>query len=457
MYSRSVSQQADSRLFYAFLVLLAWLPLPLGSNKAWAVSLLCVSVFLLSIWWLLLYVRGKTDIQTSFSNSIAVIGLLLTAPLWALLQVLLEITIDPANTQQDALFGFALAGIFCLTTLLIRSRRRIKLLCFVLIGSGLFQAVYGSMMTLTGVEYLFFMEKEHYRGLATGTFVNRNHLAGYLELTLSVGIGLMISTLDGSRSANWRDFFRRTLTTLLGNKARLRIILIMMVAGLVMTHSRMGNSAFFSSLAIAGVLALILSRRSTKATIILISSLIIIDIFVVGTFFGVDQVVQRLENTSETSETRDEVNTYTLQAIQDNLLTGSGAGTYYTNFPAYRQYDVGRGFYDHAHNDYFEFASDYGVVVTGCLMLAVLLVFISAIRAQIKRKDPLMRGMAFSATMAIIALAIHSTVDFNLQIPANAATFVVILALGQVSLFHKKDKALPPRTQRKTISKSTSL
>lgn len=448
MHSKPASQQADKPLFYSFLVLLAWLPLPLGSNKAWAVSLLCFLVFTLSAWWLLLYSRNKTDIQTAFSNSAPIIGLLLAAPLWAILQVLLDITIDPSNTLQDAMLGFALVGIFSLTALLVRSKRRIKLLCYVLIGSGLFQAVYGSMMTLTGIEYLFFIPKEHYKGLATGTFVNRNHLAGYLELTLSIGIGLMISTLDGHRSANWRDRFRRILTTILGNKARLRIILVMMVAGLVMTHSRMGNTAFFASLAIAGVIALTLSKRSTKATIILISSLIIIDLFVVGTFFGVDKVVQRLENTSETSETRDEVNTYTLEAIQDNLFTGSGAGTYYTNFPAYREYDVGSIFYDHGHNDYFEFASDYGVIVTGCLMLAVLWVFISAIRAQIKRRNPLMRGIAFSATMAIIALAIHSTVDFNLQIPANAATFMVILALGQISLFHKKERNSPQRTPR---------
>ncbi len=38
--------------------------------------------------------------------------------------------------------------------------------------------------------------------------------------------------------------------------------------------------------------------------------------------------------------------------------------------------------------------------------------------------------MAFTVSMAIIALLIHSIVDFNLQIPANAATFMVLLALG---------------------------
>ena len=32
--------------------------------------------------------------------------------------------------------------------------------------------------------------------------------------------------------------------------------------------------------------------------------------------------------------------------------------------------------------------------------------------------------------MGIIALMIHSWVDFNLQRPANALTFVVLLAMG---------------------------
>ena len=41
-----------------------------------------------------------------------------------------------------------------------------------------------------------------------------------------------------------------------------------------------------------------------------------------------------------------------------------------------------------------------------------------------------MRGMGFAATMAVVALMMHSTVDFNLQIPSNALLFVVVLALA---------------------------
>jgi putative inorganic carbon (hco3(-)) transporter len=41
-------------------------------------------------------------------------------------------------------------------------------------------------------------------------------------------------------------------------------------------------------------------------------------------------------------------------------------------------------------------------------------------------------GAAFASTMAITALLVHSFADFNLQIPANAATFVVMLALAWI-------------------------
>ncbi|GGK77553.1 O-antigen ligase family protein [Amphritea balenae] len=439
------SKEYDRWLFFFFIALLIWIPLPLASNKLWASSLLCMVSFSLTAWWLTLFSLNRVEISESLKKSLPIILLLSFAPLWAFAQSLLSseylgASIDRSSSLHDAALGVSFILIFCLTLLLASSKSRLKVLAYSLIFSGLFQAVYGSMMSLTGIEYSFFVPKEAYTNLATGTFINRNHLAGYLVLTLSVGIGIMISSLNTSSVSGWRAHSRRLLATLLGPKARLRVMLIIMVAGLVMTHSRMGNTAFFASLAITGVLALILGKHSTRSTIMLISSLIVIDIFVMGTFFGVDKVADRLQNTSEASETRDEVNTYTLDAIQDNLWVGSGAGTYYTNFPQYREYDAGRGFYDHAHNDYFEFASDYGVIVTGCLIAAVLLVFISALRALKSRKNTLMRGLAFSAAMAVIALAIHSTVDFNLQIPANAATFMVILALGQISLYQKNRK-----------------
>lgn len=56
-----------------------------------------------------------------------------------------------------------------------------------------------------------------------------------------------------------------------------------------------------------------------------------------------------------------------------------------------------------------------------------------ALHSMAKRHDPLAKGIAFAASMGIIALMIHSTVDFNLQMPANALLFIVILALAWIS------------------------
>ena len=52
--------------------------------------------------------------------------------------------------------------------------------------------------------------------------------------------------------------------------------------------------------------------------------------------------------------------------------------------------------------------------------------------------------MAFASLMGVMAILIHSTADFNLHIPANAALFVVLLALPWLGL----DAARPSRGDR---------
>jgi O-antigen ligase len=120
----------------------------------------------------------------------------------------------------------------------------------------------------------------------------------------------------------------------------------------------------------------------------------------------------------------------TLQIVRDYPLTGAGAGSFASVFPMYDDGDTGFLFWKHAHNDYLQFAAEFGL--PGFLMLSgiVLLSAWMAITAQFRRRSQMMRGMACGILMAIVAILIHTAVDFNLQIPANAATFVVILAMA---------------------------
>ena len=454
----------DCFIYIGFLILIAWLPLPMGSNRPWAWSIMEIGAYLLAVFWLTAFVFNQVSITPVFRKSALVIALFVLWLMFILFQlapmpdpIIAQISplsanyaasypifppgahslsVDPYATIAAFLKSLAYVLFFCLALLLVHSRRRLRQLAYVLILSALFQAVYGSLMTLSGLEYGFFIEKYVSWGLATGTYINRNHLAGYLGMCLAVGIGMLIASLDTGESYTWKQRLRKLLQLFLSPKARLRLYLVMMVIALVMTHSRMGNTAFFASIFIAGGLGLLLSRHATRSTILLLTSLIIIDIFIVGTWFGIEKVAERIEQTSLARESRDEVDEYAIAQWKDYKIIGSGAGSFYAVFPKYRQQDV-PGVYDHTHNDYLELLTEGGVVGFTLLGLAVILTSGAAIIAQYRRKDPLMRGASFAAMMGISSILIHSTVDFNLQIPANAATFMLILAMAWISCHMK--------------------
>ncbi len=415
-----------------------------------------VWTLLLAVAWLIQFVRGKVGINRSFVRAWPVTVCLLITTLWVIAQTLplpadvlrllspqsldihsmtqsySSLSLDVHATRQSALKTLCYLLIFCLTLLLVNDKPRIKLLAQVIVLGGVFQAGYGALMTLSGLEYGFFIEKEAYRGVATGTFINRNHLAGYLEMCLAVGVGLMLAELSKRTVVDWRDRARHLLTTLLGSKALVRLALVVMVIGLVLTHSRMGNTAFLVSLTVVGTFYLFVIRRITRGSMIFFASLLVIDLLVVGNFFGIEEVVERLQETTLAGDLRVELSRDTLAIVQDFPLTGTGAGSFYSTYPLYNSGEVSPAFYRHAHNDYLQFASEFGLAALTLLGFSVLASLWAAVTAQIVRRDRLLQGMGFAATMGIIALLIHSAVDFNLQIPANAAMFVVLMALAWV-------------------------
>jgi O-antigen ligase len=454
---------ADRAIYVLFLLLLVWAPIPLGSNRPWAAALLEIGILTLAIAWLWLYAIGRAHLHAPFRQARPALVLFacwlawlaiqivplpaalvqaisptraqLTAPGAAALQTL---SIDPYASIGFLLKSCAWAAAFGLSLALMRSRERLQTMAIVIVAAGTVQALLASLMHLAALNFeLFFTQFSHVDN-AHGTFVNRNHLAGYLEICLALGIGMMIATLKGGAARSWKNRLRDTARWLLSTRVLLRVSLIVMVIALVMTRSRMGNAAFFTSLLIAGVIGLATSRHATRSTVILLVSLIVIDVFVAGTWFGVENVIRRYEQTTiyrelqptgGSVEERLEPGLYAMDMIKDYPLTGSGGGTFYAAFPKYRPGAIS-AYFDYAHNDYVQITTDTGVIGLGLLGLVVLSTFAVALRTLYERRDPLCRGIAFGALMGIIAILIHSWVDFNLQIPANALTFVVLLALG---------------------------
>lgn len=450
---------------FAYLAILIWSPLPLASNRPWSLNLLCLLILVLAFALTVFTLVKNTNTALLLGPHKPVIALLALVPLWSTVQALplsysivetlspaaaqiqqaaqltsFTLSLEPAATQQMALFSWCLWLFFLVTLLLVDTPERTRTVFNVIVWCGVFQAVYGSFMTLSGLEYGFFVKKEAYLGRATGTFVNRNHLAGYLEMCLAVGIGLLVASLNQENRRGWRNKLRHTLDTLLGPKMRLRIFLALMVIALVLTRSRMGNSAFFFALPVCGIGMMVIQKKLHKGAIILFASLMLVDFLIVGQWFGFEEVAERIQSTSMETESRDEVIRDTLVMLRDYRIAGVGAGTYYSSYPQYQGADV-RGFYDHAHNDYLEFAVELGLVGFTPLALAVLLSLVKSITSMANRRDQLAKGVAFATTMGIISLLIHSAVDFNLKIPANALLFIGILAFAQLSVTLPRERS----------------
>ena len=390
-----------------------------------------VAVQVLSVCVLFLIATRKISVSNRLKKAKLELALLAIVLCFAGYQTLFN-TIDFNATRTQLLKTFCLTQMFFLTLVLVDDGKKLKQLALVILISGTFQAAYGSLMTLSGIEYIWNKPKEAYVGVATGTFVNRNHLAGYLEMSLAVGIGLLLAGMQRSSAPTWRSWLRNWIEVLLGERALVRLCLTIMVIGLILTQSRMGNVAFFVSMSIGCFFGIFAFRRSSRNVARLFISLIAIDILLLGIFFGLDDLRKRVERTDLKEEQRIEVNYITAKTlISEKRVFGTGLGTWYTSFPEYRTRDITYN-YRHAHSDLLQFPYEMGI--GSLLLLGLWLTSMwHVIHAQVRRRSYFYRSIACGCGIGIVSISAHSLTDFNLQVYANSLTFMVLLAMANLS------------------------
>jgi O-antigen ligase len=437
MHSSSVRPYhwANTTLYGYFLAVLAWAPLPLASNRDWSTRLLAglllAGLLGAVVLWLLRHLRVTPALRAAWLPLAALVAV----QVWVTIQLAFDLSVAPESTRQALLLGCALVAAFVLVLVLVDSRERVLLTTQVMVLCGVFQAFFAGAMMMSDIEQVAFLDKIFVRGSASGTFINRNHLAGFLEMNLAIGIGMLVAQLHRYPAANWRDFMRRTIDTILSRKFRLRLYLAIMVIALVLTRSRMGNSAFFSSLLICGMLGMVLQRRVTRNTVIFFVSLLLIDLYIVGNWFGVNEVVERLQNTTLAAEHRDEVAIDSFVMWKDHFWAGTGADTFFQAYVDGGYMSPDSLYYRHAHNDYLEIGTGFGFIGFSLLGTAVLASLWRALLAQRRRSSRVMQGLGFASAMGITSILIHSFADFNLHIPANSLWFVVIVAFAWVAAY----------------------
>jgi putative inorganic carbon (HCO3(-)) transporter len=365
---RNAALDPETLIFGSLVVLLVWIPIPLGSNRAWAWGLLeACSFVLVGAWlalWALGWVKASRPLICAWPAWIALalwialqaihtvalpsgwVGVL--SPTAArvhslpseigIAQGMMTLSVEPFASRVSLLKTLAYAAIFFLVLATVNRRSRVHTLARVLVYSSVVISAFAVMMHLEGRQFEYFGILVRHADSASGTFVNRNHFAGYLEMTLSVGIGLLIASLSDRSADTWKRFFRQTIEWVLSPKMVLRLALCVLVIALTTTHSRMGNTAFFASLLVSGLLGIVLSRHATRNTVLLLASLIAIDLLIVGSWFGVEKLAQRIgETTVQDVQEREEPAAHSLDLIRDYPILGSGPGSFYIVYPKYRQ------------------------------------------------------------------------------------------------------------------------
>ena len=257
-------------------------------------------------------------------------------------------------------------------------------------------------------------------GAVVGTSDNKDHLAGFLEMTLPFAILCGISFLRPGRSLRVRDAVRASFF--------LALAAAILVA-IIFTLSKMGFASMVGSLLLVGIIAIFakLTGRTRWAGLVgLTAALLAFAVFLptnqlVGAFAGV--------GSDPTAEGRIPIWKDALHLIAAYPLFGSGLGTFYPAFSRYQTYGVSLAWLS-SHSDYLDFASELGA--SGFLILAVFVcaALVCAAKAAVSGRTGKVRLLGLACVGGLAAMLIHGLADFNMHVPVNAMLFAWIAGIA---------------------------
>jgi len=312
-------------------------------------------------------------------------------------------------------------------------RRNRSVLVRVLILLGLVEAAYGIVQYLTGWQQIFTYVKKFDLEEATGTFINRNHYAAHLEMVIPFVLAAAFYAFN--KWASRRHGFRRTAEGEERSSAALQLffylfLLTLLAVAMVFSRSRAGILVTVLTITFLSVLAQMKVRR--KGWLLGILGLFGV-VLIYGIWIGLGPVLARFEMMSDpgylTIEGRFAIWSDTVRLIRDFPLFGSGLGTFEI---VYRQYQTTlvENVVDHAHNDYLEFAANTGFIGAAVLFMPIFYLLQRMIVAFLEDRHDYRRSITLGCIGGTLTILLHSLADFNLQIPANALVFAVILGIG---------------------------
>src|SRR6266705_1168228 len=251
---------------------------------------------------------------------------------------------------------------FFLTLVLCRDRNAKRRLVFALVSLGVFEALYGLIQYLTGWQQIFTYVKKYYLEEATGTYINRNHFAGFLEMILPFAVVLALRwavPLFKNTSSGTAALRKIASRTELLSLVLLLFLATLLFVALVLSRSRMGIISILVSL--VAILALAGTASMPARTRVAVATLFFLGVLGLIVWIGIDPVMSRFETLGReynfSGQNRISIWRDTLGLIRHHPLLGTGLGSFSVVYPSVQTVFLTL-LVEHAHCDYIEVATD---------------------------------------------------------------------------------------------------
>jgi len=355
----------------------------------------------------------------------------------------MSLSLIPAHTLREGLefLSYFLLGFLIIKT--IKRRHQIMRIFSLLVIMGVFEAFYGLFELYNKNPRLLFYKKIHGLDSVTGTFVNRNHLSGYLEMIIPLAIGLVISRIDFFSLGNkkWREKILHIAGRGVSINLIITISIIVMSLAVILSKSRSGVFLLVFTLILFMELTILYfgQARHQQKWIKNFLKMTFFLITFISLYIGIGATIERFTLDKLLQEGRPLYWSNVKTIVRDFPLFGTGLGTFASVYPAYEKAsDLNPGKLSHAHNDYLEYSLELGLVGGILLFGGIIFMVIHSFLIWRVRRHPLVKGLALGGIISLISILIHSFTDFNLHIPANMLLFSVVLSLTMVTAFYKR-------------------
>lgn len=329
-----------------------------------------------------------------------------------------KISIAPWDTQMTALLTLAYAVLFACAAILANTRWRRRVIIGVFLASVAIHIFYSTVTT--GAD-----ERLH------GTFVNPNHFAGYIEIGLAFAFGVVLREVLHSRdrAAGAKDMgesFEKRALPLIAPV----VLFGVMAAGIGLTRSRGGILATAVTTILLVLIAPLHQSRSRPRQFMRVGLLVavVLAIGFVAMSAGTAPMLRFLSADAKEigSDERVDIWRASLDAWHLSPTFGAGLGAFREAFRRAQPASV-EGLVEQAHNDFLQMLVTGGWVGATLVFVAYVSMFVLLLRAWRRQEHREESAFALAGIGAMLALALHGLVDFNMSIPAIPATLAVMI------------------------------